>query len=201
MKGIVFDFGGVITLPQDETFYARVEARFGWTRAAVRAGWKKFRRLMDADIISIEELYLRMAAEEDRELSPAEAEEIGRWDYDSWAIPNPQTIEWIKTLKQQGYKVGILTNMPSNFVPWFERCAGEARRIVDAELISGTVHLAKPAPEIYRLMEERMALPPEDLLFFDDLVENVQGAVACGWHGAVFTTVEAAQQALIEHGF
>lgn len=196
MKGIVFDFGGVITLAQDGSLYRYLEERLGWSYEMVRAGWKKYRRLMDADKISIEELYLRMASDLNQPLSMEEAIEIGQRDYDSWAYGNPETIAWMKDLSKQGYRVGILTNMPSNYVPWFNRAAAEARAIAHAEVISGFEHLAKPQPEIYRLMEQRMGLAPENLFFFDDILENVEGAKNCGWKGALFTTVDAAKKDL-----
>ncbi len=201
MKGIVFDFGGVITQPQDKELFDFLESRLGWTYEMVRAGWKKHRRLMDADLISIEELYLRMAEDLQQPLSHELATEIGRIDYDSWAYPNHETIAWMEALAKEGYRIGILTNMPSNYLPWYNRSAATAREIAFAEVISGFEHLAKPQPEIYQLMAERMQLPPEDLFFFDDLQANVDGAIACGWHGAQFTTVAAAQIALREAGF
>lgn len=195
-KGVVFDFGGVITCAQDGSLFRYLEEGWGWTEDIVRAGWRRHRRLMDADKISIEELYLRIAAEEGISLSMEEAIEIGRRDYDSWANGNPAMIEWMETLAQQGYRIGILTNMPSNYIPWFNRAAGRARAIAYAEVISGCEHLAKPQPEIYRLMETRMGLPPEALFFFDDTQENVDAARACGWYSALFRTLKDAQDEL-----
>lgn len=201
MKGIVFDFGGVITMTQDNTLYRYLEEHLGWTYEMVRAGWKKYRRLMDADKISIEELYLRMAADLNQPLAMDEAIKIGRLDYDSWAHCNPETIAWMEALAKEGYRIGILTNMPSNYIPWFNRSAGIARTIAYAEVVSGFEHLAKPQPEIYRLMEQRMKLSPEALFFFDDSLENVEGARACGWKSEVFTTVCNAKEALKRHNF
>ena len=34
IEGVVFDFGGVLVKPQEESFYGMMEARFGWTREA-----------------------------------------------------------------------------------------------------------------------------------------------------------------------
>lgn len=201
MKGIVFDFGGVITQPQDKELFDVLEKRLGWTYEMVREGWKKHRRLMDADLISIEELYLRMAKDLQQPLSYELAVEIGRIDYDSWAHPNVETIAWMEALAKAGYRIGILTNMPSNYLPWFNRSAAAARAIAFAEVISGFEHLAKPQPEIYHLMAERMQLESKDLFFFDDTQANVDGAIACGWHAAHFTTVAAAQASLREAGF
>ena len=42
--------------------------------------------------------------------------------------------------------------------------------------------LAKPDPAIYRAFERATAVGPADILFFDDLPENVAAARAAGWH-------------------
>lgn len=201
MKGIVFDFGGVITFAQGEELFGYLERHLGWSYETVCAGWAKYRRLMDADLISIEELYLKMAADLNQPLSMDEAIAIGRMDYDSWAHANPETIAWMEELVKQGYRIGILTNMPSNYEPWFNRCAAKARALAFAEVISGYEHLAKPQPEIYQLMAARMQLEPKDLFFFDDAQANVDGAIACGWQAAQFTTVQAAREALAKCEF
>lgn len=201
MKGIVFDFGGVITQPQDRALFQFLEAHLGWDEATVRKGWAKYRRLMDADLITIEALYLKMAVDLQQPLSMELAKTIRALDYDSWAHANPETIAWMAELSNRGYRIGILTNMPSDYLPWFNRSAAEARALAFAEVISGFEHLAKPQPEIYHLMAKRMDLPPEALFFFDDAQANVDGAKACGWHAARFTTVEAAKKDLEISGF
>ena len=63
----------------------------------------------------------------------------------------------------------------------------ELRALADAEVVSGFVHLYKPQREIYDLMSERIGLPPEKLLFLDDLESNINAARSLGWRGEVFT--------------
>ncbi len=198
IRGVVFDFGGVISIMQEATFYPAVEALTGWNRETVKAGWKRHRLLMDADEISVQALYRRIADDLGQTFDDEVYEELKRLDYEAWSVPNPATIAWGKALKAQGYKIGILTNMPVNFVPWFDRCARELRAIADAEVISGAEHIIKPDPAIYALMVERIGLPPEELFFFDDSPVNVEAARQCGWSAAVFTTPEAAAQALAQ---
>ena len=54
-------------------------------------------------------------------------------------------------------------------------------------MISGEVGLRKPDPEIYRLAAERIGLPPEQIVFVDDLAANVRGAAAVGMVGVHHT--------------
>ena len=93
----------------------------------------------------------------------------------------------MRRLKADGRKLGILTNMSPDF---YERLfvprAAAYRALVDAEVVSGLEHLYKPQRAIYDLMAQRLALPPERLLFFDDTPANVEAARACGWQAEVY---------------
>jgi HAD superfamily hydrolase (TIGR01509 family) len=44
----------------------------------------------------------------------------------------------------------------------------------------------KPDPAIYRTLTARYGLDPAETLFIDDRKENVEAAVAEGWHGYHF---------------
>lgn len=195
IEGVVFDFGGVLVKPQEESFYGIMEARFGWTRAFLRAGWARYRAQMDAGTLSAEAMYRRMAADAGRTLTDEEAAFCRQADYDSWAHPDAETQAWARELKAAGYKIGILTNMPPDFMPWFDRGAGAVRALADAEAVSGAERLIKPDPAIYRLMERRIGLPPEKLFFLDDTQANVDGARACGWRAHRFTDADSARRA------
>ena len=196
LQGIVFDYGGVISAPQDPGFFAITERLLGLGREQVLAGWAAYRSELDRGTRSPEELYRLIARDHALAPAPEVIAEIARADYDSWAHGNLETLRWARELKAQGFKIGILTNMPPDYEPWFNRAAADFRALADAELISGQVRLVKPEPAIYALMAERMALPPEELCFLDDTERNVAAARACGWQGIHFTTVAEARKAL-----
>jgi putative hydrolase of the HAD superfamily len=196
IKGIVFDFGGVISAAHDDTFWAKALALTGWDRDTIWAGWRKHRHLLDADFVTPQGLYHLIAQDLGTPLDGKTLDLLAEMDYDSWAVPNPETLAWAQELKAAGYKIGILTNMPTSFIPWFNRAAAEFRALADAEVISGAEHLVKPNPAIYSLMAARMDLNPSELCFFDDMLPNVTAAQACGWSAAQFTTVDAARTAL-----
>jgi FMN phosphatase YigB (HAD superfamily) len=50
------------------------------------------------------------------------------------------------------------------------------------QFVSYNIGHMKPAPEIYRHVERVTGLRPQEIIFFDDSVANVEGARACGWH-------------------
>ena len=46
----------------------------------------------------------------------------------------------------------------------------------------------EPDPKIYEILLKRYKIVPEQALFFDDRLENVEGARKVGINGAVFNT-------------
>ena len=54
----------------------------------------------------------------------------------------------------------------------------------------------KPTPEIFAAACSRFDLRPESTVFIDDLEANVQGAIACGWHGIWHRSVSASKAEL-----
>ena len=188
VDGVVFDFGGVISLApgNDAPIYA-VGGKWGLDCAAYDDAFKKYRHLWDGGEIDGAEMYRRIL--EDRgfyNVSAADLEILWRADAEGWVKRmRKETLPFMRKLKAEGYKIGILTNMAADFFrEYFSvRCA-EHIALADALVVSAHEHLVKPDPAIYRLMEKRLDLAPEKLMFFDDLAANVAAARSCGWLAA-----------------
>lgn len=195
--GYVFDFGGVISvspMPKwERTLYPYCES-IGLDRRFVIEGFQKYRRLWDSDQLSFYEMYVKVFA--DAGLPPPTDEqfaEIVRFDKCSWVDDlRADTLELMREIKAAGKKIGILSNQSSDFFHdcYVKRC-GAYRELADVEVISGIEKLYKPDPAIYRLCEERMGIPAARLCFFDDFIENVEGARALGWQSVQYPPVLA----------
>jgi len=55
-------------------------------------------------------------------------------------------------------------------------------------VISSEIGLMKPHPEIYQFALETIGFEPEETVFIDDSIENVEGAQAVDIHGILFTS-------------
>ena len=71
---------------------------------------------------------------------------------------------------------------------------------LDGILISGDVGICKPAPEIYRLCEERFGFAPTDALFVDDSPRTVEAAHDAGWDAVTFTRADALRSEMAARG-
>ena len=66
----------------------------------------------------------------------------------------------------------------------------------DVTIFSAEVGLVKPDARIYRLTLEKLGVEPEEAVFVDDFIENVEGAQAVGMKAIHFKSSQQAQQAL-----
>ena len=66
----------------------------------------------------------------------------------------------------------------------------------DATVFSCAEGVAKPDPEIYAVVVERLGVAAEDAVLIDDSQRYVEGALGAGLKGIVFESVEQVHRAL-----
>ncbi len=102
---------------------------------------------------------------------------MGCYDY---AIP------WIRSLQKRGYRVLYL----SNYSPHTMRANLGALKSVpfmDGGIFSCDVRINKPDPGIYNLLIEKYDLVPQNCIFVDDNLKNVDTAKELGFNAIQFT--------------
>ena len=193
IDGVVFDFGGVISVsPRDPVtgewaLYPYCE-RLGVSRDALKDGWRTMRHLWDGGFISFEEMYRRIFEKAGVELTSAIVADLWEIDAVGW-IRNlrEDTLALMRELKGTGRRIGILSNMSPDFhARLFVPRAAAYRALAAAEVISGLEKLYKPERPIYDLTEKRMGIPAARLLFLDDTPANVAAARSYGWRADVY---------------
>lgn len=108
------------------------------------------------------------------------------------AAPYPYAYDWLKSLKDRGYGVYLLSNYPDWVYTVHEREKFDFAKLADGKVISGYEKLAKPDPAIYRLLLRRYGLEASECVFMDDRKENVAAAIDCGIRSFVFHDHESA---------
>ena len=192
IKGCVFDFGGVMTTMTMPERVRPIVRELGIPWSAIEAGFAKYRRQMDGDLISMDEMYDRTFADAGISITPEDRARIVEADQASYLYRNEETLAFMKDLKARGFKIGILTNMCTGFARLFRIHFPDFIAVADAMVISGEEHLYKPQPEIYDLVERRIGLPANELCFFDDAEANCRGAEESGWQAIRFSTTAKA---------
>ena len=175
-RGLLVDFGGVLTTNVFESFRAFC---------------------LDEGLEA--EAFLNLFRKDPEARAELREVETGRMDEDEFArrigrrMGVPQTeglidrlfarirpdgamVAAVKRAKADGIRTGLVSNSMGS-----GRYDREAfPELFDGVVISGEVGLHKPEPEIFRLGADSVELPPEECVFVDDLRENCEGAEAVG---------------------
>lgn len=98
---------------------------------------------------------------------------------------NEDVISLLPVLKEK-YKLYLLSNTNSIHKKFgYEHY--EFLNHFDKLFLSHEVGLIKPELEIYKLVQNHAQLPPEELIFIDDILEYVETPKKLGWDGIQFT--------------
>lgn len=95
----------------------------------------------------------------------------------SWT-PYPDTARVLKSLRHQGIKTAVVSNIAFDVRPAFE--AIDAATDVDEFVLSFEVGATKPDPAIFTAAVERLGVSPQDTLMVGDSEEADGGARAIG---------------------
>ncbi|MFT5584214.1 MAG: REG-2-like HAD superfamily hydrolase [Cognaticolwellia sp.] len=177
MKALLLDVGGVLLQPVEpvQATYLRMGRAFGVEAVDFRAGFAgaQGRQLMDGrpfwrQVVGrstgcwndgyFESLYKHFAQAE------------------AWRLA-PFSTELIRRLRQEGVKVGIVSN-------WDTRLRGTLEALglqVDGVFCSGELGVEKPDPRIFALACSSLGVAPRDALHVGDSLRcDVEGARAAG---------------------
>ena len=106
--------------------------------------------------------------------------------------PYDYSEKWIKSLKSRGLKTYLLTNYPDTLFDKSVRTSFPFYPLVDGEVVSSRVKVIKPDERIYKILLERYDLVPEECIFFDDRIKNINAAKKLGFNAFVFEGYEKA---------
>ncbi|HEV3377398.1 MAG TPA: HAD family phosphatase [Thermoleophilaceae bacterium] len=176
MKGLLVDYGGVLTTNVFDSFRDFCEAE-GLDRDAIRRVFREdpraipLVRKLETGALSEDEFGERfgvlLGIEERAGL-------VGRMF--GGVRPDEEMLAALREARAAGIRTGLISNS-----------MGEGRYdrstfpdLFDGVVISGDVGLHKPQPEIFLLGAERAGVEPRDCVFVDDLRENCEGAETVG---------------------
>jgi HAD superfamily hydrolase (TIGR01509 family) len=98
--------------------------------------------------------------------------------------PLEEGIALLKTMKERGYHVYILSNMSKEGLEVIKQ-KYDFFKLCDGEIFSCNVHTVKPDTVMYLFLLKEYNLDPAECLFIDDVQENIDAAKAVGIDGIV----------------
>jgi len=204
IDAVLFDYGGVLTLPVRDSI----------------AAWQKADGIDPQSFSRILKAWLSRDAADGTPIHRLEIGELPAAQFDTFLAAELTTLDGssidpvgllqrifagmrvdpamfalVDDLRASGIRVGLLSNSWGNTYPR-ERIDA----LLDPIVISGEVGLRKPHAAIYELALERLDLPAERVLFIDDAEPNILGAHRVGMQALLHTdavTTGAALAALV----
>ena len=195
LRGIVTDWGGVLTSPILTTVQAWIEAD--------GIDWDSYRtvmRLWVSQAYGVDAGPNPIHALERGECSGAEFEQILaarllRVDGETVvaegllrrmfaaSVPVPGMYDTIRTLRAAGFSTALLSNS------WGcdEYPRADFAGLFDTVVLSGEIGMRKPEKEIFLHAAATLGLAPAECVFIDDMEANVAAAQACGMTGVLHT--------------
>jgi putative hydrolase of the HAD superfamily len=199
LRAVIFDYGRVLTGPPDPAAFAELMRITGLSADRLDQFYWKDRNAYDEGKLTGIAFWHNVARDAGLKLTESEIAELNLWDARMWTRGDPAMLAWQLAIKQCGLLTAIVSNMGDTV---HEHMVRELRWLsrFDALVWSYQLGIVKPDPAIYRYALDRLGTPPEETLFIDDKVENVDAAVALGMKGIVFSDVEKLRTDLIESG-
>ena len=185
IRAVTFDWGSVMERSPDETYVA------GWERRlALEPGtlpevlWGKVWRQLEIGAITNDDFRQHIASQ----LGLPDAEAAGRFVEEFYADDrfNPETVAAARALRGR-YKVALLTNaFPGQDDLIHKQFGINVYAEFDAYINSAYVGLRKPDPAIFHLTLDQLDVAPQQAIFLDDNLRNVDSARALGIHTVQF---------------
>jgi FMN phosphatase YigB (HAD superfamily) len=204
IRAIAFDLGGVLEdVGPAEDFVFGWRARLGLTEVQV-AGlrWPLTRADPDDQVKTgaVTEARYRQQCLDAVGLAGAAADEFmaSFWNWYCGTL-DTELASFAARLRPR-YRTAILSNSVAGARREEQARFGFAE-LVDVIIYSDEAGLAKPDPEVYRLLCDEVRVEPAELVFLDNRLPNVEAACELGIHGILHehaTTSIAAVTALLD---
>ena len=183
IKNIVFDMGNVIIRFDRDAFIDRFgvseeERRILLREIFLSPEWV----MMDRGTLTDEQAADILCPRVPEHLQDIARKLIGFWDRPILEVEGIEPL--IEELKGKGYGIYLLSNVSCRQPDYWQRVP--AARFFDGTLISYSVKLIKPMPEIYEKFFEKFSLKREECFFIDDSPANIEASLYVGMPGAVF---------------
>ncbi|MDP2974070.1 MAG: HAD-IA family hydrolase, partial [Candidatus Diapherotrites archaeon] len=114
-------------------------------------------------------------------------------------IWRPAVAEFIKKLRANGYKIGILSNCDAYSFPLI-MSHYRLQRFVNAAAPSFKVHARKPDKKIFLTALKGLREKPESCVYIDDIQKYVQKACSLGMKAIQFKNLAQLKKELAKFG-
>jgi epoxide hydrolase-like predicted phosphatase len=196
IRAIIVDIGGVLLLRDAMPAHSAWEDRLGIDRGGFARGLFHPDLSAQATVGAVSAAYVweEMAAR--LSLSEADVQALRR-DFFAGERLNGEFIAFIQELRP-AYRTAALSNAWSGTRAAMRTHYG-LDRLVDLMIFSDEEGMAKPDARIYHLAADRLGVPPDEVIFVDDVLRNVEAARSVGMRAVPFRDTTQAIAEIAQH--
>jgi putative hydrolase of the HAD superfamily len=191
----VFDYGKVISFPPGDSVRDEMASLAGLSRQRFDELDRQYRNRYDLGIYNMEGYYRFLLSTAGIFPDEKTIDRIADTDRQSWSRINPGTVDLIREIRKRGLKFGILSNMSHDFLAWGRKNIPVFTG-ADAAVFSCEAGSVKPENEIYETLVKSLDCSYGEVVFFDDMEENVAKALSLGMKAFVWKDPEEAGKTL-----
>lgn len=200
LRAVIFDYGLVLSGPAEPSARARLLAITCLPPEIFDAHYWKYRLDYDRGTLNGRTYWHAIARDTGLTLKPEEIDALIEQDILLWATVNPVMLNWLVRVQASGLKTAILSNMGEDLLGYMRRHFAWLDSFHHLTW-SCELNMIKPEAAIYRHTLERLKVKPEEALFLDDKIENVEAARQAGIHAIQFRDAATLQDQLAQHGW
>lgn len=179
LKNIIFDIGNVLcTFDPDHFLQEMMEDEkviFDLKEFYFKDIWKEY----DRGYWSVEDM-VQMGVKEYPEYELFIRKMMEHWK--EYVLPIPSSMKLIDSLKEKGYDLYILSNIPQDSYEYLSTHYTFMSKMKGG-IYSYQEKVIKPEEEIYLRLIEKYKIQPKESVFIDDRMENVEAAQKFGIYG------------------
>ena len=197
-KCVLFDIGGVLVDWHMSWITSEVSKRFDIQEDLIISAFDEHLPKLDSGKIEESTFWQNVATDTNSDVLKNIKESL--WDtyFRKNAIPNPDVKKLSIDLKNNGFTIGIISNIEKvthgvvddwDILSHFEH-----------KFMSYQIGFSKPDPRIYEHVIEKLPYSADELLFIDDKPSNVESAKDCGIESIHFTNFDSLKSSLGQFG-
>ena len=186
-KAIVFDYGGVLVLNGQDTRASMMDnigAVLGISGNKFRQKYFKHNYITNVEGKPwIEACLSAVRVFDDSKEVEVHVRKLVE-DFNNTKKLNSNLVAFLPTLKEQGYKVAILSNYTSELRNVLKEQG--INNHFDEVFVSGELGCQKPNPKAFEAVCKGLAINPEEMIFVDDTPKSLETADEVGYTPILF---------------
>lgn len=189
LRAVIFDYGMVLTAAPDQEAHDAMVRITGLSADRFEELYWADRHAYDEGKLSGIAFWQKLLRDANLDLGTDTVHELNRLDARMWTTQNPRMIDWQLRLREHGIRTAILSNMGDSVLASIQ---AEFKWIDNFDVLvwSYQLQMAKPDPRIYLHTLQQLGTKPEETLFLDDKLVNVDAAIALRMRSIQFSTID-----------